>query len=108
MKVSYDKYGLDPQEAQLHKGLPPSDILFGVEKINQFGTLYLENSKQQIDTETGCYQQYYLKMVDAINNGGASPVNSEEIVNVIKIIELAEISSQQGRTVSMGENITLN
>ena len=104
-KGSYDKYGLDPQEAQLHEGLPPSDILFGAEKIDQFGTLYLENSKQQIDTETGCYQQYYLKMVDAINNGGASPVNSEEVVNVIKIIELAEISSQQGRTVSMDENI---
>ncbi len=105
-KGSYDKYGLDPQEAQLHDGLSPTDILFGAEQINQFGTLYQENSKLQIDTETGCYQQYYLKIVDAINNGGASPVDSEEIVNVIKIIELAEISSQQGRTVSMGETIS--
>ncbi|MCP4078258.1 MAG: oxidoreductase [Gammaproteobacteria bacterium] len=107
-KGSYDKYGLDPQEAQLHKGLSPSDILFGAEQINQFGTLYLENSKYQIDTETGCYQQFYLKMVDAINNGGSSPVDCEEIVSVIKIIELAEISSQQGRTVSMAESITQN
>jgi len=98
---SYVKYGFDPQEAQLKSGLPPSEPNFGVEEIENFGTLYKCEKTVKVETEVGCYQQYYSGVSKAIRNDGVCPVSGEDALDVIKILELAENSTREGKTVTL-------
>lgn len=96
---SFIKYGLDPQENQLKSGMLPGHPLFGQENAKHYGVLYTESKRDVIPTEFGRYISYYLELADAINNGTAPPVSAEEGVQVIRLLELAEISSREGKTV---------
>jgi len=98
-KGSYIKYGLDPQELQLKEGLTPLDEGFGLEDRGQHGTLYKGQQVTQVDTDIGCYQEYYSGIARAINNKGISPVSSEDALKVIRILELALMSSEQSQTI---------
>jgi len=103
-KGCFIKYGLDIQEEQLKKGMLPSQQTFGKDKPEHYGILY-SNSKEsiiiseEITTEPGDYQQFYLAIAKAINSGEPVPVSGEDAVNVIKILELAVQSSITGLTI---------
>ena len=96
-KGSFIKYGFDPQEEQLKKGISPINSLCGVENEENYGRLYTEFSSVAIETQQGCYNQYYLEIVQAIKLSGCNPVNPADAVEVLKILELAEISSESGK-----------
>ena len=98
---SFIKYGLDPQEDQLKSGMLPSHPLFGQENDKHSGVLYTESKREVIPTEFGRYLTYYLEIADAINNGTAPSVSAEDGVKVIRLLELAEISSREGKTVKI-------
>ena len=97
-KGSYIKYGLDPQEPQLKNGMTPNDRGYGVEDTQDHGRLYFESSSELIETEQGCYQKYYAEICEAIESGTDNPVDPEDAVEVLKILELAEKSSVNGTT----------
>jgi len=97
-KGSYIKYGLDPQEPQLKNGMTPNDRGYGVEDTQDHGRLYFESSSELIKTEQGCYQKYYAEICEAIESGTDNPVDPEDAVEVLKILELAEKSSVNGTT----------
>ncbi|TWX72925.1 oxidoreductase [Colwellia sp. C1TZA3] len=105
-KGSFIKYGFDPQEAQLKKGISPKNALYGVENEEEYGRLYTEFASTAIATQQGCYNQYYLEIVQAIKLAGANPVNPADVVEVLSILELAEISSESGKKmmISTSEN----
>jgi len=98
-KGSYIKYGLDPQEDQLGEGLSPEVPAFGVEPPSAYGKKYIadaDGALQQVtklQTMTGCYMDYYNQLASAISNGLTVPVTALEGAKVIKLIELAELSS---------------
>lgn len=98
---SYIKYGLDPQEAQLKSGMLPGNPLFGKEHREQFGTLYTEKGNERIATEPGSYQSYYQQIADSFATGTTLPVSGADGLQVIRLIELAEKSSLEGRTIQM-------
>ncbi|MDC2888412.1 Gfo/Idh/MocA family oxidoreductase [Psychrosphaera algicola] len=100
-KGSFVKSGFDPQEAQLKNGLRPTDSNYGVESPEQFGCVYTEESTEVISTKVGCYQRYYTGIANAIRVGGDNPVHPEGVVNVLKILELAEKSSLIGKTLKL-------
>ena len=101
---SYIKYGLDPQEAQLKAGISPKNKDFGKEDAQHAGMLYKEDSQQMINTELGCYPQYYDGIAKAIHSQAEVPVSASDALNVMRIIELAEKSSKKGETLSLGVN----
>jgi predicted dehydrogenase len=88
---SYVKYGYDPQEAQLRGGMSPVDVGYGIESPEHFGTLYRQSTSQRIETEAGCYQRYFQGIADAIQHGTEPPVRAADIVDVTKILELADL-----------------
>ena len=98
---SFIKYGLDPQEEQLKQGLSPNELLFGGENVNDFGRLYSATSSDRVATEQGCYLAYYLALEYSILTGSDNPVKPESAVAVLKILELAERSSEQGKTLAL-------
>ena len=97
-KGSYVKYGLDVQEEQLKDGVSPNDSSYGLEGEEGFGRLYSEASSELIESEQGCYQQYYIKLAEVLNSEGHNPVDPEGAVTVIQILELAERSSRLAET----------
>lgn len=100
---SFVKYGLDPQEDDLKKGLTPSLPQWGNEPRELWGKLNTEISgshfEGQIETVAGGYQAYYQNIVDAIAGRAELAVKPQEAMKTIRIIELAMQSSEQGRTI---------
>ena len=103
---SFVKYGLDPQEQQLKSGITPNDPCYGAEDADNYGRFYTESSTELIETEQGCYQQYYAEISAALALGADNPVNPEEAVEVLKILELAEISSVKGIRLAVPKSIS--
>lgn len=108
-KGSYEKYGLDPQEARLIAGIVPSiapgiapaDAAWADEQPAQYGRLYNAEGSEVITTERGGYQQYFTAMADAIRMQKKPPVTAESALINIKLIELAMESSRLGKTLAV-------
>jgi scyllo-inositol 2-dehydrogenase (NADP+) len=100
---AFVKYGLDPQEAALKRGLTPSDANWGEEPREQWGTLITDLGGLQVEgrveTLAGSYQDYYRNIADAIRGRASLAVKPEEALSTVRIIELARQSSEEKRTV---------
>lgn len=100
---SYVKYGLDPQEDALKAGRTPGDATWGREPETAFGTITRARDDQlvseKVATLAGDYQAFYRGMAEAIVEGKASPVSAADALNVIKVIELAMISSREQKVI---------
>jgi len=106
-KGSFEKKGLDPQEDQLKaRKLSPLDPQFGREAEAIFGTLdtLMENGTIESTTvisEKGSYNLLFENLAGAITSGVDLQVKFEQSVAVIHMIELAILSSREGRTVEV-------
>jgi len=98
---SYIKYGLDPQEDQLKGGLSPTAASFGLESAAHFGTHYNASGSQAVTTEQGCYQHYYNAIAQAILKGTEVPVSPEEGAQVVRLLELGELSSRLQKRIDL-------
>ncbi|MGP8307896.1 oxidoreductase [Vibrio sp. YIC-376] len=96
-KGTYEKYGLDPQEPRLIEGVLPTEPSWADETSDSYGRFYSEDSSETVATERGGYQHYFIKMAEAIRNNTAPPVNAEDALWNIKLIELAMESSRLGQ-----------
>lgn len=100
-QAQFIKQGKDPQEKQLNGGILPSAVGFGCEHANQFGILSKQSEQQVIASEVGDYGCYYQQLALSINQQLSPPVPIKEALSVMKILELAVLSSEQGRTVNL-------
>lgn len=102
---TYEKWGLDPQEEALHSGMRPGDVGWGMEPRERWGRIYTDIHGVRIDSpiETlhGAYEQFYTILHDALTKGGSPPVHPAEVVTVLKIIEAAQQSAQNGTVVEL-------
>jgi scyllo-inositol 2-dehydrogenase (NADP+) len=100
---SFVKYGFDPQEDALKRGLTPLEPNWGEEPRERWGTLNTQigglHFEGKVETIAGCYQAYYQNILDAIAHRAELVVKPEEARNTIRIIELAVQSNEQKRTV---------
>jgi predicted dehydrogenase len=108
-KGSFKKYGLDPQEPALAGGAKVPRIGEGewlAEAEEDWGTLTVapqpadpgKLDRTKVKTELGDYRNYYANVRDAINGTAALAVSPEDAYRVIKLLEMARVSSEQGRT----------
>jgi predicted dehydrogenase len=99
---SFVKYGFDPQEEALKRGLTPSESNWGNEPREQWGRLITQvgglELEGQVKTLAGSYQSFYQNIVDAISGRAELAVKPEEARRTIRLIELAIESSEQKRT----------
>jgi predicted dehydrogenase len=105
-KGSFKKFGLDVQEGQLRKGMKPWQEGFGVESESSHGTLTEWDGKdvksrtvETVKPET--YTRYYELLAEALQGKGSVPVSADEAADVIKLVELAKQSSDEGRTLDV-------
>ena len=98
LKGSFIKPKTDVQEEMLQAGNTPGSSDWGTEPESQKGLLHTEKDgeiiRKYIQSEQGNYNEFYDGIYEAIRNNKPLPVNPEESVNVIKIIEAAYKSNQ--------------
>jgi predicted dehydrogenase len=52
---------------------------------------------QPVRTEAGCYLRFYEGVVSALRSGGPAPVEPEEAIAVLDVIEAARASAERGQ-----------
>jgi scyllo-inositol 2-dehydrogenase (NADP+) len=97
---SYLKYGMDPQEEALKSGASPDQPNWGREAEQAWGTHTRCNgqpTRTKYPTLPGCYPEFYNNIARTIHGQGELTVKPEQSGQVIRLIELAQQSSQEKR-----------
>jgi predicted dehydrogenase len=98
--AAYTKYGLDVQEAALRAGARPGPG-WGEELPEHWGRLGTDEDARPVATEAGNYPEFYRLLERALRDGGAPPVGPEEAVHALEVIEAAQKSAAEGRTLAL-------
>ncbi|OIN56947.1 oxidoreductase [Arsenicibacter rosenii] len=97
---SFVKSGLDIQEETQRKDILPDTPDWGHEPASQYGTLTTEAGRETIESVAGNYHTFYNNLAAAIRGEQPAEVRPEQIYAVIRIMELARQSSQEGRVLA--------
>jgi predicted dehydrogenase len=84
---AYTKYGMDVQEDALRAGARPGHPGFGDDAPERYGTLGAGDALDPVATERGAYQAFYAALVRSLRDGAPPPVDPEDAVNVLEIID---------------------
>jgi predicted dehydrogenase len=57
--------------------------------------------KREVKTERGDYRGFYANLRDAINGDAEQAVKAEDGFRVVKLLEMARVSSREGRTLQV-------
>lgn len=97
-KGTFKKTGIDPQEAYLRKGLMPNTPNWGKEPKEHWGLMDAVIDKKHclcnIETLQGNYMDFFNNVYEVISKNTEIIVKPEQARNVIKLIELAFLSSK--------------
>ena len=98
---SYIKRGMDIQEGGLREGLRPDESDWGSEPEERWGVLADGSTTKRVRTETGGYQRFYAELEAAVRTAGPAPVDIEDAIAGLEVIEAARISAAEKRVVSV-------
>ncbi|QMU26769.1 oxidoreductase [Adhaeribacter radiodurans] len=100
---SFHKYGIDPQEEALKAGQTLTSPNWGQEPVADWGKLNTQlnglHFTGTIETLPGSYPAFYQNVYEAIRLGKELQVKPEEAALGIQLIELAQQSNAEKRTV---------
>lgn len=103
-KGSFLKYGFDPQQNDLQRGLRPGHPEWGRDKEAFYAELAVGNELNavaKVETIPGSYQSFYQGLYTAIAQGGPLPVAATEARDGIRVIEAAQMSVREQRVVTL-------
>lgn len=102
---TFIKYGKDTQERDLRAGKVPSAPDWGRDDTGNYGTLYTVDGSKinacKVETLHGNYPAFYDGVYKTLRENAPSPVPLEESVEVLRIMEAAVQSGQEGRRISL-------
>jgi len=99
--AAYTKWGLDVQEDALRAGNRPGGPDWGIEPPERWGTLGIMEQVQRVPTERGNYGAFYDGVVRAIRAGAAPPVDVNDAIAALDVIEAARASAEQTTVVRL-------
>jgi scyllo-inositol 2-dehydrogenase (NADP+) len=88
-RAAYVKLHGDVQEAALRSGARPDRPGWGEEPEERWGLLGVGDAAVPVRSEPGAYQQFYAGVVAALRDGKPPPVDPEDAVAGLEIIEAA-------------------
>ena len=102
---SFVKYGMDPQEDLLKAGATPGGPGWGLEPSARWGKFNTQidglRFEGAIESLPGSYQGFYENIYAALNGEAELSVTPTQARNTIRLIELAQQSSAEGRTLAV-------
>jgi predicted dehydrogenase len=96
--AAYVKHGIDPQEEALKRGEVPTDASWGGETSDNWGTLQTQQCAELVETERGDYRLFYENVRDAILGKSKPAVTHDQMLDVMRCVELARKSAEERRT----------
>jgi predicted dehydrogenase len=93
-RAAYLKVHGDVQEAALRSGARPDKPGWGEEPREHWGLLGVGDAAVPVRSEPGAYQQFYAGVVAALRDGAPVPVDPEDAVAGLEIIEVARSQAQ--------------
>ncbi|WP_193105887.1 Gfo/Idh/MocA family oxidoreductase [Brachybacterium sp. FME24] len=90
---AWRSHGKDPQESALRAGTLPGAPGFGRESEEQAGELSTGGEVSRTAPSTGDYGQFYRELAQALRSGGPVPVDPQDSVDVLRLIEAAHCTS---------------
>jgi predicted dehydrogenase len=100
-RAAYVKYGMDVQEEALHQGLRPRDPGWGEEPEEHWGLLGAGDRVDRIRTDPGAYERFYEGVAAAIRDGSPPPVDPEDAVSALELLDAARASAREGKVVAI-------
>jgi len=88
-RAAYVKYGLDVQEEALRAGARPGGPDWGREPQERWGQIGIDGALRAVPTDPGDYPRFYRGVAAALRAGGPPPVDPQDSVAVLEIIEMA-------------------
>ncbi|OLT45308.1 oxidoreductase [Saccharomonospora sp. CUA-673] len=82
-------WGLDPQENALRGGARPGDPALGVRDEAQWALVGTRDDQRRIEPVRGDYGQFYSGLAGAIAGTGEVPVDPNDAVGVLELVEQA-------------------
>jgi len=100
-RAAYVKSGLDVQEQALEQGLRPGQPGWGEEPEERWGLLGAGDRVERVRTEPGAYQRFYEGVAASLREGAPPPVDPEDAVSVLEVLDAARTSAAEGRVVDV-------
>lgn len=86
-EAAYVKYGADVQESQIRAGIMPGTVGYGIEPEGSWGLLGRGENTAAVPTEQGNFSRFYELLSAAILDGAPVPVDPEDSIAGLRIIE---------------------
>lgn len=102
LRAAYEKFGLDVQEEALGDGSSPGDPAWGREPPERWGRLSTGDDIRSVETEPGAYPEFYRQVAASLRNGEPPPVDPDEAIAVLEIIEAALESARTESVIALG------
>jgi predicted dehydrogenase len=95
--------GIDGQEATLKAGRSPADLgdRWGAEPEQAWGRLYRGGNGEPVPSERGRWDLYYPAFAAAVQGDGPVPVDPEDAVRTMTVLDAARASARTGETVPL-------
>lgn len=99
-RAAFTKHGLDGQEAAMAAGGVPGAPGWGDEPAERWGLLG-DEAPQAVRTVPGDYLQFYAGVAHALRTGGPPPVEPDDAIAALAIIEAASRSAARGEVIAL-------
>lgn len=93
--------GLDGQEEQLRLGLRPGDEGWGIPGSRVHSSLTIDDCEIPSGVPRGRYEDYYRGVVASLRSGAVAPVNPDDAVYTMTLLEAARRSSESRQEVKI-------
>jgi predicted dehydrogenase len=88
-RAAYTKALVDVQEEWLRSGRSPNEPGYGEDPPDHWGLLGVGSEARPVKTERGDYRRFYEQCVRWLRDAAAPPVDPQDAVRVLEIIEAA-------------------
>jgi predicted dehydrogenase len=95
MAASFVKFGLDVQERLLRQGIDTGSADWGSEPEKHWGRISVGGEPQPVATVPGRYQRFYELVAEALLRVGPMPVEIDDAIATLRVIEAARASAQE-------------
>jgi predicted dehydrogenase len=102
MAAAYEKFGLDVQERALSEGGRADDPDWGREPPDRWGHLSTGDDERTVETERGAYPEFYRGIAASLRDGTPPPVDPNDSVMGLEIIEAAQESARNKGVIEFG------
>ena len=92
---------LDPQEAKLRAGERPGAADFGMPTEPEYPRLVHGEESTPVTPEPGDWRRFYELLRDALTTGAPLPVEPEEALTTLRVLDAARRSAREGVVVAL-------